>query len=270
MSSLGPRSKAESLRAADSVSDEDLFSAVHEQLTALHGRGDPSFSLIFTSSNHAPFEFPDGRIALYEQPKQTVNNAVKYADWALGQFFANAMQSPYWHDTLFLVVADHDSRVYGNNLIPVEKFRIPGLILGADIKAEHWDVLASQIDLAPTLLSLAGVDSCHPMIGRDLSLARDLPGRALLQFDDYFALMLPDRQRSEWQQLTILKPDGSAHSRKARWPVFSIARAGTGLMPSAPTEAGSRGLNPDCWFFLARHHPVRVRPPWVRCGLYKL
>ena len=71
-------------------------------------------------------------------------------------------------------------------------------------------MLASQIDLAPTLLSLAGVDSCHPMIGRDLSLARDLPGRALLQFDDYFALMLPDRQRPEWQQLTILKPDGSA------------------------------------------------------------
>ena len=192
------------------ASDEDLFTTAHQQLTALHDSGKPFFSLIFTSSNHAPFEFPDGRIALYEQPKQTVNNAVKYADWAMGRFFAQAMQSPYWQDTLFLVVADHDSRVYGSNLIPVEKFRIPGLILGADVKAEHWDVLASQIDLAPTLLSLAGVDGCHPMIGRDLSVTREVPGRALLQFDDYFALMQPDAQNSQLQQLTILKPDGSA------------------------------------------------------------
>ena len=192
------------------VSDEDLFNTAHAQLTALHASRQPFFSLIFTSSNHSPFEFPDGRIELYEQPKQTVNNAVKYADWAMGQFFAKAKLSPYWRDTLFLVVADHDSRVYGANLIPVEKFRIPGLILGADVRAEHWDVLASQIDLAPTLLSLAGVDSCHPMVGRDLSMDHAAPGRALLQFDDYFALMQPDIDAPERKQLTILKPDGSS------------------------------------------------------------
>lgn len=192
------------------ASDEDLFNTAHEQLSALHQSGKPFFSLIFTSSNHEPFEFPDGRIELYEQPKQTVNNAVKYADWAMGQFFAKAMQSAYWQDTLFLVVADHDNRVYGTNLIPVEKFRIPGLILGADVQPAQWDVLASQIDLAPTLLSMAGVDSCHPMIGRDLTVDRHLPGRALIQFDNYFALMQNDMQNPAFKQLTILKPDGTA------------------------------------------------------------
>lgn len=196
------------------ASDEDLFNTAHQQLLALHQRGQPFFSLIFTSSNHEPFEFPDGRIHLHEEPKQTVNNAVKYADWAMGQFFATAMQSPYWQDTLFLVVADHDNRVYGTNLIPVEKFRIPGLILGADIKPDVWTVLASQIDLAPTLLSMAGVSSCTPMIGRDLSVARDVPGRALIQFDNYFALMQNDPSQANVKQLTILKPDGSAaHGR---------------------------------------------------------
>ncbi|WP_127022276.1 LTA synthase family protein [Rheinheimera mangrovi] len=188
------------------ASDEDLFTAAHQQLTALHQQDKPFFSLIFTSSNHEPFEFPDGRIELKEEPKATVNNAVKYADWAMGQFFEKAKQSAYWQDTLFLIVADHDNRVYGDNLIPVEKFHIPALILGADTKAALLKPLASQIDLAPTLLSMMGVSSCHTMTGRDFMLDHTSPGRALLQFENYFALM---QQGAGPQELVILKPDGN-------------------------------------------------------------
>ena len=188
------------------ASDEDLFNTAHQQLLALHQQNKPFFSLIFTSSNHEPFEFPDGRIDLNEQPKNTVNNAVKYADWAMGEFFNKAKQSDYWQDTLFLIVADHDNRVYGDNLIPVEKFHIPGLILGADTKPEQLKTLASQIDLAPTLLSMLGVSSCHTMTGRDFTLDKTSPGRALLQFENYFALMQQGQQQD--QELLILKPDG--------------------------------------------------------------
>lgn len=185
------------------ASDEDLFNTALHEITALHQAGKPFFSLIFTSSNHEPFEFPDGRITLFAQPKNTANNAVKYADWAMGRFFEQAKQQPLWQDTLFLIVADHDNRVYGNNLIPVEKFRIPGLILGADIQPSRISTLSSQVDLAPTLLSLMGISSCHPMTGRDFARDPTSPGRAILQFDDYFALMEPDK-------LTILKPDQTA------------------------------------------------------------
>lgn len=184
------------------ASDEDLFNTAHQQLTQLHQQGQPFFSLIFTSSNHSPYEFPDGRIELHEQPKETVLNAVKYADWAMGEFFRKAKASPYWQDTLFLVVADHDSRVYGSNLIPVERFRIPGLILGGKVTPGAIKPLASQIDLAPTLLSMAGVSSCHPMIGRDFTADAVSPGRAMMQYNDVFALMTE-------QELTILRPDGT-------------------------------------------------------------
>ena len=185
------------------ASDEDVFDSAHQQLTQLHQQQQPFFSLIFTSSNHEPFEFPNDRISLHEQPKNTVNNAVKYADWAMAKFISQAQNSDYWQDTLFLIVADHDNRVYGSNLIPVEKFQIPGLILGGTVKPGIISTLSSQIDLAPTLLSMLGVSSCHPLLGRDLTLDHTSPGRALLQFDNYFALM-------EQHQLTILKPDQSA------------------------------------------------------------
>jgi phosphoglycerol transferase MdoB-like AlkP superfamily enzyme len=193
------------------ASDEDVFNTAHQQLIALHQQKKPFFSLIFTSSNHEPFEFPDGRIALHQEPKNSVNNAVKYADWAMGQFFTKAQQSEYWQDTVFLIVADHDNRVYGNNLVPVEKFHIPGLILGADTKAERITSLASQIDLAPTLLSMVGVSSCHTMTGRDFMLDKTSPGRALLQFENYFALMLQGAQQHE---LVILKPNAQPVSAR--------------------------------------------------------
>ncbi len=172
------------------VSDEDLLNKTHAQLMAHHASGKPFFTLAFTSSNHAPFEFPDGRIALYEEPKATDNNAVKYADYALGQFIEQAKKSPYWQDTLFLIVADHDIRVRGDTLVPIEHFHIPGLILGADIKPHRIKSIASQIDLPVTVLSLMGISGQHPMTGRDLSNepAKYL-GRAMMQYDRNFAWM---------------------------------------------------------------------------------
>ena len=172
------------------ASDEDLLNKTHAQLMAHHASGKPFFTLAFSSSNHAPFEFPDGRINLYEQPKATDNNAVKYADYAIGQFFEKAKKSPYWKDTLFLIVADHDIRVRGDTLVPIEHFHIPGLILGADIKPQYIKSISSQIDLPVTVLSLMGISGQHPMTGRDLSKEpTDYLGRAMMQYNDNFAWM---------------------------------------------------------------------------------
>lgn len=183
------------------VSDEDLFDKTHERLNAKHAEGQASFTLVFTSTNHSPFDFPDGRIELYEQPRATDNNAVKYTDQALGEFIAKAKASPYWQDTLFVVVADHDIRVRGDSMVPVERFHIPGLILGADLQPKRVKTVASQIDLAPTLLSLMGIDAKHPMPGRDLTReADDQPGRAMMQYEQNYGWM-------EGNQVVVLRPE---------------------------------------------------------------
>lgn len=172
------------------VSDEDLFNKTHERLSMHHAGGEPFFSLVFSSSNHAPFEFPDGRIELYDSKQATENNAVKYADYALGRFFEQARNSPYWEDTLFVVVADHDIRMRGESLVPVKNFHIPALILGADIEPRRVTTVASQIDLPVTALSLMGIGDDHPMIGRDISSeAPETPGRAMMQFEQNYAWM---------------------------------------------------------------------------------
>lgn len=175
-------------KATWGVSDEDLFQKANETFQALHKQGKPFFSLVFTSSNHDPFEFPEGKIELYDQPQATRNNAAKYADHALGQFFKAAKQADYWENTVFLVIADHNSRVYGNHLVPIQRFQIPALILGKGIDAKKDARLVSQIDMPTTLLSLIGVSGNYPMLGYDLTKPED-PNRALMQFDKTMAYM---------------------------------------------------------------------------------
>ncbi|WP_438969805.1 LTA synthase family protein [Methylophaga sp.] len=183
------------------ASDGDLFAKAHERITELNQTDKPFFSFIFSSSNHSPYEYPDGFIKQIDNKKETRDNAVLYSDYALGEFIRKAKQSPYWENTLFLVVADHSSHAGGDNLVPINDFHIPGLILGADIKPEKIQTIASQIDLAPTVLSLMGISGEHPMIGRDLTLPdeRQSEGRALMQFSDYFALM-------QGEKVTVLRP----------------------------------------------------------------
>jgi len=183
------------------ASDEDLYNEAHLQFEKLAQDEKPFFSLVFTTSNHSPWEVPDSCNSTFQGEPQTRENAIRYSDCALGKFMRKAKQSSYWDDTIFIVIADHDSRVYGSELVPLEHFKIPALILGKDIPAKRDDRLVSQIDFAPTLLSLAGISDANPMIGYDLT--HNLPPekqRAMMQYGENFALITQDTA-------TILRPN---------------------------------------------------------------
>jgi phosphoglycerol transferase MdoB-like AlkP superfamily enzyme len=174
------------------VSDEDLMLTAHQ--TFLQHGDRPFFSLLLTTSNHVPFEFPPGRIEVTGRPIATREDAVRYTDYAIGKLFEWARTAPYYDRTIFLIVADHDARVFGADRVPVEHFRIPGVILGPGVPKRHEERIVSQIDLAPTLLSLAGIESTHPMIGRDIAaLPSDEPGRAIMQYGNANGYMVGDR-----------------------------------------------------------------------------
>ena len=169
------------------VSDEDLFNRAHSIMLE---EQPPFFTLIFTSSFHSPYEFPDGKIELVDEEKNTKHNGVKYADYALGQYLEKASQSKYWKDSIFLIVADHDERPRGRSLVPIESYHIPGLIIADGLTPRHFDKVASHIDLLPTLLSLANVSGTAPFVGHNLlSIPPDHHGRAVMQFGKNHAYM---------------------------------------------------------------------------------
>jgi phosphoglycerol transferase MdoB-like AlkP superfamily enzyme len=117
------------------------------------------------------------------QPRDSRESAVRYADRSLANYFERAKSEGLLEHTVVLFVADHGARVYGAEEIPAGSYRIPALILAPEARYQGRtiDRLCSQVDLAPTLLSIAGVDARAPFFGRDLlQMPADAPGRAWL------------------------------------------------------------------------------------------
>lgn len=180
-------------------SDEDVMKKANTYFRTLKSK--PFVSLVFTSSNHEPFEYPKGRIKLYDKKKNTVNNAMKYADYSIGKFFEMAKKEDYYKNTIFVIIADHNTRTYGKHLVPIHKFHIPALIIGPNIpKGEKYTKLCSQIDIQPTFLSKIGMNLSTPMPGRNLfQLPESTKGRAIMQFNDINAFRVDD-------QVVIMQP----------------------------------------------------------------
>ena len=187
------------LKGTWGYSDEDLATKANQYFKSLGDK--PFFSMMFSTSNHEPFEFPDGRIQLYDKKKQTVNNAIKYADFSIGKFIELAKKEAYFKNTIFVIIADHNTRTYGKNLIPIKKFRIPALIIGPNVpKGETVDLQSSQIDIPPTILSFSGLKTETPMIGRSLfEITKISKGRSMMQFHDNFGFRVQN-------EIVVLQP----------------------------------------------------------------
>jgi len=68
------------------VSDEDLVKKANDVFIA-HG-DTPFFAVMLSTSNHEPYEYPGGRIEIKSDDKKaTRNNAIRYSDYAIGEFF---------------------------------------------------------------------------------------------------------------------------------------------------------------------------------------
>jgi len=184
------------------VSDEDLAHKANERFTQLYAEKKPFAALMFSSSNHTPFDIPKGRIKEVKEGERCVENAVKYADYAIGKFFEEAKNLPYYKDTIFVVVADHNIRVYGDDVVPVNMFHIPALILGEGIKAQHYSQLASQPDILATALDYLGRDFTYPILGHSI-FSKDKTNLNLMQFNETYALRIDN-------QIAIIQPNQPA------------------------------------------------------------
>jgi phosphoglycerol transferase MdoB-like AlkP superfamily enzyme len=169
------------------ASDEDLVKKGNERFSKLYSEGKPFAALMFSSSNHSPFDIPAGRIEEVKPGINCVENAVKYADYAIGEFFKEAKKLPYYKDTIFVVIADHNIRVYGDDVVPVNMFHIPALILGEGVEPKVYDDLVSQPDVLATALDYLGKDFAYPILGKSI-FSDSKKGVNLMQFNENYAL----------------------------------------------------------------------------------
>jgi phosphoglycerol transferase MdoB-like AlkP superfamily enzyme len=175
------------------VCDEDLFGRTIAECRALAQAGQPFFATALTVSNHKPYTYPAGRIAENPQARKR-DYAVKYSDYALGEFFRQARREAFWTNTIFVVVADHGDRVYGKQTIPINSYEIPLVILGPAAVKEPSRVsqLGCSLDVAPTILGLIGRPYETMFFGRDL-LQGSGAGRVFLNHNRDIGMMTGER-----------------------------------------------------------------------------
>ncbi|MET0377708.1 MAG: LTA synthase family protein [Spongiibacteraceae bacterium] len=172
------------------VSDEDMFDRGFEEVVRLQQAGKPYYAMLQTLSNHTPYALPDPlpvekvMVDGVEEPHLT---AMRYADYALGEFFKKVQaKGNFFDDTLFVFVGDHG---FGGSRqitdIDLTRFHVPLLFIGKDIQQRFGGTrttVGSQVDIVPTIMGLLGGSYVHNCWGRDLlALPAGDPGRAIIK-----------------------------------------------------------------------------------------
>jgi phosphoglycerol transferase MdoB-like AlkP superfamily enzyme len=178
--------------------DEDLYAQTLRQADIDHAVGKPFFFQVMTTSNHRPYTYPEDRIDIPSGYGR--EGAVKYTDHAIGAFLEEARRRPWFESTIFVFVADHTAGSAGKEDLPVDKYRIPLFIFAPGlIEPREIPTLASQIDLAPTLLGLLHLDYTSSFFGRDLLHEDAATERVLIGNYQHLGLF-------DGQNLAILSP----------------------------------------------------------------
>lgn len=176
------------------VCDGDLFDNSLLTFDSLHAVGKPFFATMITVSNHKPYLYPEGKIP-FDPKKQERLHAVRYADFAIGDFVQKARSHDFFDSTIFVFLGDHGARVYGWQQIPMDSYEIPILFYCPALipAGQRVETLGSQMDLAPTLLDVLNFSYTSKFFGRSLLESHKGHDFALLSHNRDVALLRNNR-----------------------------------------------------------------------------
>jgi phosphoglycerol transferase MdoB-like AlkP superfamily enzyme len=168
------------------ISDKNLLL----QATARLGKEKkPFFAVIQTADNHRPFTIPEEDRAEFKQLTASTTelktngfssneeyNSFRYTDFCYRKFFDAARNQPWFDNTLFVFVGDHGVKGDIGKLMPkawateeLESFHVPLLFYCPKyLRPEHRATLSSQVDIMPSIASLAGIPARYSAMGKNL------------------------------------------------------------------------------------------------------
>ncbi len=156
------------------VSDEDMFSRAVEELDKIDS-AQPFFAMVQTLSNHTPYALPESLPvpAVTDMGEYSEHlTAMRYSDWALGEFFKAIRHKPFYDETLFVILGDHGFGVKPQiSDIDLLRFHVPLLLIAPGLTQEFGQsitTVATQVDVIPTILGLLGKPFTHQSWGRDI------------------------------------------------------------------------------------------------------
>ncbi len=202
------------------VCDEDLLSKTIKEADISFASGKPFLNLVMTTSNHRPFTYPNGRIDIISPANR--QGAVKYTDYAIGDFIRKVQKKPWFSNTLIVIMADHCAGSAGQTELPVLEYQIPLIIYNPTLcPPQKIDKLSSQIDVAPTLLSMLNWTYKSKFFGKDIFKMTPAEERAFIANYQKLGFIKNDK-------IVILSPQ-----QKVRYYQFNRL---TGVMLDIPAD----------------------------------
>ncbi|MEX8506022.1 LTA synthase family protein [Leptothrix ochracea] len=156
------------------VDDDELYRQVLPEIHRQHALGQTVLAQIMTRSMRGA-----GRAG---QPLG-IEDMVRDTDAALGRFMAAARQQAWFAQTIFVFVADRAtaSSKRGAHPMTLEDYRIPLLMYAPGrVQPGRVDTVASQIDVAPTVLALLNMSYRSHFFGQNILKEGVKHQRALL------------------------------------------------------------------------------------------
>lgn len=133
----------------------------------------PFVAAVFTLTSHHPFAIPDKYKDVFKDEGQhLLHKCIRYTDYSLRQFFADASRQPWFRNTVFVITADHASskRTHDVYKTRVGDFRVPIIFYdpSGGMPAGRQKGIVQQIDIMPTLLGYLGYDRPFVSFGKDM------------------------------------------------------------------------------------------------------
>ncbi|MFM2229695.1 MAG: Phosphoglycerol transferase [Bacteroidota bacterium] len=168
--------------------DEPFFHYFNKTISA---KKQPFMATLFSVSSHEPYIVPDQYKGKFPKGTNPMHQCVGYTDYALKQFFKAASKEPWFNNTIFVLVADHDNLIYYDKFYNDQyAHTVPILFYSPKFKFKgvnhDW---AQQIDIYPTLLDMMGYEKPFRSWGRSLISDTKVPPFVMRYSSDLYQMM---------------------------------------------------------------------------------
>jgi len=148
------------------VCDTDIYNKVLKEADKAHKKRAPFFDFVMTTSNHKPYTYPEDKIDIPSGSSR--EGAVKYTDYAIGEFLKKAKSKPWFNNTVFVIMSDHCASSAGRWELDIKNYQIPALVFNLPNQTpQKVNKVCSQIDMFPTLFALFNWDYNSNLFGRN-------------------------------------------------------------------------------------------------------
>lgn len=222
------------------ISDLHLF---EEANSILKIQDKPFFAIVQTAGNHRPYNIPEDNhdFVKKEISKKDAKdygfqssdeyNAYRFLDHSIGFFMQQAKKEKYFDNTIFVFFGDHGVNGTGKHMTPAQRqlhinaLNVPFIIYSPKhLKQKKYSFAASEVDVLPTLVSLAGFPHSNSTLGSDLLDPNINKNRYVFTMEHSKPLIISTVSKNKMFSDNILNTKPTLHDLNSQTPRKDISK----------------------------------------------